>query len=153
MQEFLLTGLLGAGLIVLCGLITYEALRFLWSRLPGLTMPPRQRVFFVVACVFASHIVNIWLFGVTYYVLMKAQLGTMIGTAIERGEYALDLFGCLYFSATTYSTVSFGDITPEGALRMIAGVEGLAGFILIGWTVSFTYLVMEKFWQLPHRKK
>ena len=69
------------------------------------------------------------------------------------GIYHLDFFGYLYFSSVTYSTVGFGDVTPEGALRMIAGVEALSGFILIGWTVTFTYLSMEKFWTLPHHKR
>lgn len=41
---------------------------------------------------------------------------------------------------------------PLGSIRMITGVESLTGFLLIGWTVSFTYLAMEKFWELPHHR-
>lgn len=154
MQEFLITGLLGITLIAACCLNIYEILRYLWRLLPRLTWPPRPRIFAVMAGVFIGHILNIWLFGFVYYALIHwADMGTFIGTAIERGDYKLDIFGCIYFSAVTYSTVGFGDFTPEGALRMIAGVEALAGFILIGWTVSFTYLTMEKFWELPHRRR
>jgi hypothetical protein len=93
------------------------------------------------------------LFGFVYYLLHYFSLGTLTGAAIEHGKYTFDIFGCLYFSAVIYSTLGLGDISPEGALRMITGVEALSGFILIGWTVSFTFLAMQKFWELPHRKK
>jgi hypothetical protein len=29
---------------------------------------------------------------------------------------------------------------------MIAGVEALVGLLMIGWSASFTYLMMERFW-------
>lgn len=154
MHEFLITAMIGCLLIVVCGITVYEMLRLVWIWLPRMRSHPRMRIFMVIICIFGVHIINIWIYGLVYYLLIEYfGLGTMIGTAIERGEYALDFFGCLYFSAVTYSTVGFGDITPEGALRMLAGVEALSGFIFIGWTVSFTYLAMEKFWALPHRKK
>lgn len=153
MQEFLLTGLLGILLIAVCCLIIYELLRYCWNLLPHLTWPPRLRVLAVVGSMFLAHILNIWLFGLVYYLLHHFNLGTLSGPGIERGSYTLDLFGCIYFSSVIYSTLGLGDITPGGALRMITGVEGLTGFILIGWTVSFTYLAMQKFWELPHRRQ
>lgn len=150
MHEFIITSLLGILLIGLCSLVIYEILRFVWGKLPSLTMLPRKRVLLVIGAVFFGHIANIWIFGAVYYLLAHADMGTLSGAVITSGIYHLDFFGYLYFSAVTYSTVGFGDVTPEGALRMIAGVEALSGFILIGWTVTFTYLAMEKFWELPH---
>jgi hypothetical protein len=35
---------------------------------------------------------------------------------------------------------------PHGQLRLLAGVEALNGLLLIGWTTSYTFLAMEKFW-------
>lgn len=58
----------------------------------------------------------------------------------------------LYFSATTYSSLGFGDIVPLGGMRLLAGIQVLNGLVLIGWSVSFTYLAMEKFWNLHRRK-
>jgi len=153
MQEFILTGLLGVVLIAVCCLNTYELLRHSWNLLPTLTMPPRMRVLVVVGSMFAAHILNIWLFGFVYFVLHYFNLGTLTGISIEQGTYTLDIFGCLYFSSVIYTTLGLGDITPQGALRMITGVEALTGFMLIGWTVSFTYLAMQKFWALPHKKE
>lgn len=153
MQEFLLTGVLGVFLIAACCLNVYEILRHVWRWLPKLTLSPRLRILTVVACTFMAHIINIWLFGCIYFLLHYFNFGTLTGAAIEHGKYTFDIFGCLYFSAVIYSTLGLGDISPEGALRMITGVEALTGFILIGWTVSFTFLAMQKFWELPHRRK
>ncbi len=152
-HEFALTGALGVLLILVCCLNIYESLRFLWRLLPKLTWLPHLRVLLVVMGSFIPHIVNIWLFGLTYYLLHHFELGTLSGASVASGKYALDFFGCIYFSAVAYTTLGLGDITPEGGLRMITGVESLAGFMMIGWTVSFTYLAMQKFWELPHRRR
>lgn len=53
---------------------------------------------------------------------------------------------CLYFSAETYTTLGFGDLTPAGPVRLLAGVEALNGLLLIGWSASYTYIAMERFW-------
>ena len=42
--------------------------------------------------------------------------------------------------------MGFGDLTPTGPLRMLAGVEALNGLLLIGCSASYTYLAMERFW-------
>jgi hypothetical protein len=31
-------------------------------------------------------------------------------------------------------------------MRFMAGVEGLVGLVLIGWSASFTYLEMQRYW-------
>lgn len=153
MQEFIITSVLGILLIGVCSLSIYELLRYVWNALPQMTMMPRKRVLLVIGTVFFGHIFNIWVFGMVYYGLTQFNMGTLSGASVIRGDYVVNFFGCLYFSAVSYSTLGLGDVTPEGALRMIAGVEALSGFILIGWTVTFTYLAMEKFWELPHGRK
>ena len=50
-------------------------------------------------------------------------------------------------SAITYTTVGFGDVVPVGPIRFLSGMEALTGFVMIGWTASFTYLEMERFWR------
>jgi len=48
-------------------------------------------------------------------------------------------------------------VFPIANVRLIAGVEALTGLMLIGWSASFTYLAMEKFWPLhaerQHRRR
>ena len=66
--------------------------------------------------------------------------GSLTGTA------GFSLANCMYFSAETYTSLGFGDLTPVGPVRLLAGVEALNGLLLIGWSASFTYLAMERFW-------
>lgn len=74
-------------------------------------------------------------------------LGSLAGHEIN------NMMHYVYFSAETYSSLGIGDLYPEGNLRFIAGVEVLNGLVLIGWSASFTYLAMEKFWDMHERKK
>ena len=62
------------------------------------------------------------------------------------GPAGFSLINCLYFSAETYTSLGFGDLTPVGPVRLLAGVEALNGLLLIGWSASFLYLAMERFW-------
>ncbi len=34
---------------------------------------------------------------------------------------------------------------------MIASAEALNGLLLIGWSVTFSFLAMEEFWERPKR--
>ncbi|MDG1286377.1 MAG: ion channel [Rickettsiales bacterium] len=71
------------------------------------------------------------------------------------GEFERGFLSYIYFSAATYSSLGIGDIFPKGPLRFVTGVEVLNGLVLIAWSASFTYLTMEKFWNLhlPKCKK
>ncbi len=148
MEEFLFTGIFGCVLIALCCLNIYELLRYIGNRLPNMTMPPRLRVLMVVGCIFIAHITNIWFFGIIYYYFHLFQLGALNGP--DQTPLAADIVTSLYYSGVVYTTLGLGDLVPSGALRMITNVESLTGFILIGWTVSFTYLAMIRFWEIPH---
>ena len=57
----------------------------------------------------------------------------------------------VYFSAVTYSSLGLGDVYPTGGLRMLCAVEAIMGLLLIGWTVTFTYLVTDKY--LAHKRR
>jgi hypothetical protein len=56
----------------------------------------------------------------------------------------MDLNEFFYYSAVTYTTLGFGDITPLGHLRILTTVESLAGLILIAWTASIIFLAMQR---------
>ena len=152
MIEFLSAGVFGLLLIAICTIGAYEILRFIWNKLPDLTWRPQMCILAVVSGMFAAHIANIWLFGVVYRIMIYLNLGRFADTSAGQVSNAMDLVECLYISSMIYTTVGTGEFAPEGALRMIVGVEAITGFMLIGWTISFAYLAMEKFWRLPHRK-
>ena len=135
-------------------LIHYEVLRVTSEHLTELPVPPRFRIVAVMLAVFAAHTIEVWLYGIVYYVL-SGHLG--LG-ALESVDGKVGFPEFIYFSASTYSTIGYGDIAPRGALRLIAGIEGLNGLVLVAWSASFTYVAMEKYWPLHaerrrHRRK
>jgi hypothetical protein len=122
-------------------IVHYESLRAISNLTSKLTIPHRAVSLVVIAGVLLAHLVEICLFAAGY-LLMHAYLG--LGSV--KGEFngsALDYF---YFSATTYSTLGVGDLFPTGVIRLVAGLEALTGFVLIGWSASFTYLSMQRSW-------
>lgn len=121
----------------------YEFLRGLSSLLMMLSINDRVRVLSGVIGTFMAHTVEIFLYGLAYYLLRDHyDLGNF------GGHFADRLSTFFYFSAETFTSVGFGDIYPVGTLRMICGVEALNGLLLIGWSASFTYVFMERFWRL-----
>lgn len=130
-----------AVLITLTTVIHYEALRGLNFWLPLVSIPGRSKLLVVIFVAFAAHSIEIIVYGVAIYLL-----GTYADVGTLRGPSEFSLASCLYFSSETYTSLGFGDVTPVGPIRLIAGVEALNGLLLIGWSVSFAYLSMERFW-------
>lgn len=130
-------------------LITYEILRIVWSILPKLTIHPRMRVMLVGIPIFFTHFISIWLYAAAYFFVENfTSLGRIVGNERVYGLHYESFLDCLYFSAATYTSLGLGDLVPVHDIRMLVGAEVLNGLLIIGWTISFTYLTMEKFWQL-----
>jgi hypothetical protein len=130
-------------LVVACVLIHYEVLRDTSALLGRLTMPPRPRILVVMFAVFIAHTIEVWMYAVAYYLLADHFSIGGFGGTLE--NHFTDY---LYFSTSTYSSLGYGDVYPLGGLRLMAGIETIAGLVMIGWSASFTYLAMEKFWGL-----
>jgi len=87
------------------------------------------------------HIIEIWFFGGAYFVLLSFDnFGALEGAADA------NWFDCIYYSASVYTTVGFGDIVPIGAIRTMTGTEGITGLVLITWSASFALMEMLKNW-------
>lgn len=95
----------------------------------------------VVFALLLIHIIEIWWFGAAFWLLAGLSgLGEIVGYA------NMSFLECVYFSATTYTTVGYGDLHVTGPMRFLAGTEALVGFMLITWSASFTYLIMVRTW-------
>ncbi len=75
----------------------------------------------VVIGIFAIMTVEVWMWAAAY-----ALLGAMP-----------DFETALYFSTTTFSTVGYGDVVPHEEWRILAGLESVNGFLLIGWSTAY----------------
>lgn len=137
--------LLSIGLSVF---IHYEVLRWVSDLIPRMTMAPRSRLLVVLGAVFIAHFLEIMVFAAAYYLMhLDPALGTL------EGPHERHIVDFIYFSAATYTTLGIGDLFPTEHIRMVVGAESLAGLVLITWSASFTYLTMEKFWDLHPRRK
>lgn len=122
-------------------IIHYELLRATSAFASRIGMPQRIKILLVLAGVLVAHLAEVSLYAVAYYACEQwGGFGRLDGK-LEGG--ALDYF---YLSITTFTTLGIGDVHPRGELRLMAGIESLNGLVLIGWSASFTYLSMEKFW-------
>jgi hypothetical protein len=129
-------------LLVLTTVIHYEMLRALNVGLPRVWMPARSKLVVVIFAAFLAHAAEIFLYAVAFYVLVR-YLG--VGTLGDPSRTSLPL--TLYFSAETYTSLGYGDVVPRGDVRLLAGIEALNGLLLIGWSVSYTFIAMERFWK------
>jgi len=128
-------------LLTLTTLVHFEALRLLTVKLPGMRIPPRTKLIAVIFSAFLAHILEIILYGLAFFSFVHYfELGTLSGTG------GLSLMNCMYFSTETYTSLGFGDVIPSGSLRLLVGMEALNGLLLIGWSASYTYIAMERFW-------
>ena len=131
-------------MIALTTLIHFEILSSLNTRLPALCIPSRSKLLIVIFGAFTAHALEIALYGFVFFGLIH-----FTGTGSLSGIGSSSLENCLYFSAETFSSLGFGDLIPNGPIRLLAGTEALNGLLLIGWSASYAYLAMERFWGLP----
>ena len=134
---------ISCALVVTTTVMHYEFLRGLSSLLPKLPWPGRSRAAVLVLGTFFAHLLEIGLYGAAYFLLKDH-----FGLGAFGGHFADRISTFLYFSAETYTSLGFGDIFPSGDLRMVCGIEALNGLLLIGWSASFAYVVMERIWYI-----
>ena len=134
----LLTALL-AGLTIV---LHYEALTQLNRRMSNWKLSTHPRVLVMMFCILAVHILEIWIFALGIFLAVSQQgLGQLVGME------PLHFLDVVYASATTYSTLGYGDLVPRGPLRLVFGTEALVGFLMITWSASFAYLEMQRYWR------
>ena len=129
-------------LVTLCILVHYEALIRLSRIMRQTHVLPRIRIVIGLAGALLAHVAEVWIFSFGYFFLDQFNnTGKLVGSLSHSySDYT-------YFSFSTYTSLGFGDIVPEGPLRFIAGMEVLLGLVLIAWTASFMYVQMERFWR------
>ncbi|MGA8005247.1 MAG: ion channel [Burkholderiales bacterium] len=137
---------IAALLVVSSTLVHYEVLRLLSVSIPRLRIRPRARLLAVIFGVFLGHLLEIACYALAYY-----YLHDHFGLGGFGGKFADNFATYFYFSAESYTSIGMGDIFPLGSLRLITGVEALNGLLLVGWSASFTYLAMQRYWNVIER--
>ena len=82
----------------------------------------------VALLLFALHLLEIGLFALVYLVVGAAP----------------DFANALYVSAAAYSTLGHPELTFPPEWRVLAALEGVAGFLMLGWSTAFFVTDMNK---------
>jgi hypothetical protein len=129
-------------IVIICVVLHYEALTWLTRLLKRSLGVPRQRILLLIFAILATHVIEIWIFGGAYFwMIADPERGRLVAA------YPIRLLDCVYFSAVCFTTLGLGDIVPTGAIRFMAGTQAVAGFVLIAWSGSFTFVEMQRFWK------
>jgi hypothetical protein len=92
--------------------------------------------------------------------LLLTVFGLVLLQSLEIWAYAIlylalgeigDLETALYYSATCFTTVGFGDVQISPDRRLIGAIEAANGFLLIGWSGAFLVSVTAKMGLLEAR--
>lgn len=138
----------GALLVVTSTLVHYETLRLLSAQLPRLHIRPRGRLLVVILGTFLGHLLEISCYALAFYYLRDH-----FGLGNFSGRFPESFSSYFYFSAESYTSIGLGDIYPLGSLRLLTGIEALNGLLLVGWSASFTYLAMQRYWSVAEREQ
>lgn len=142
----LVVTLLSAATVLVCVLIHYETFRLSARFLGGSGITPRRNLALLTLAALAAHIAEIWIYAVVLYIAQG-----QFGLGHIAGDFSGALFDYVYFSAVSYTSLGLGDVWPHGPIRLLIGVEGLNGLILIGWTIAFTYPIVRDACHREHR--
>lgn len=138
--------LVGAGMIALCviihgiGLFTLRRLMHgeraqeRIDRMEPLSLRGTLFTLFVVFALIFIHFVEIWLFALLYDVV----------GALRHFQDAL------YVSTSSYATLGTSTMISQ-QWRMVSAIEGLLGFILIGWSTAFFIRVLNRLERDPSK--
>lgn len=105
----------------LVGLSSATAAAIRWLKLNKHALGRSVAMLVTVLGLFALHTLEIWLWAFSY-VLLGAH------PSFEEA---------LYFSTSTFSTVGYGDVLLQPQWRLLGALEGVGGFILIGWSTAY----------------
>ena len=141
-EHYSLALLCAALLTVTVVAIHYEALRLFFALHPK-RWSGRVNIGVLIVCIILVHCLEAMVFAAAFWL---CDHGLGLGGLTGSREITPVVY--VYFALETYTTQSIGDIYPIGASRLIASIEPLVGLILIGWSTSFTYVMMRRDWQI-----
>ena len=92
----------------------------------------------------------------TYALLLRLFVGIVLLHLVQVGLWAVvfwraqelpNVDTALYFSLATYTTIGFGDVVVGPGWRVLAGIEGLTGILLVGWSTAFVFAVVHRMYE------
>lgn len=136
-----IAALVAGVLIVVTVAIHLFTLRGLSKFIRRMKSTPVLAMGFSMVAAITVHLFEISIFAIA---LMGMSFDGRFGSLTGKVDDSLrDYF---YYSALAYTSLGFGDVSPQGSLRSVAAVEAITGLVLIAWTASFAFLAMQELW-------
>ena len=137
-MKILIASVLSALLVMACNVFHYEGISRL-DRVARRHVRGRRRTLMgVIAVLILIHVLEIGLYAAIYALCVGPfHMGHFVG---ERAITPMDFF---YYASETYSALGYGDIYPNGAVRLIASISPLNGVLLMAWSAAFLFSMVE----------
>jgi hypothetical protein len=91
------------------------------------------------------------LLTIVFFAVLYSELG--IVPAGSDGPVIRDLVICLYFSAATFTTLGYGDFAPTPDSRLLAAVEALTGYLILGTITAVVFFLLSRWAGRIHRNE
>lgn len=104
----------------------------------------------------SNHAVLVWVLG-ALLLIHAAEIGLFagvygiagsIGIGGLRSENVLTSAEYFIFAAETYTSLGSTDVMPEGEIRLMSSLSSLVGILLLTWSASFLFSLVER-WRAP----
>jgi len=69
------------------------------------------------------------------------------GVVFWRSHQLPTIEAAVYFSLVTYTTIGYGDVVLGPGWRLLAGIEGLTGLLLVGWSTAFVFALVNRMYE------
>ena len=83
---------------------------------------------------------------ISIVVLHLIQIGLWATVYWRAGELPT-VETAVYLSLATYTTIGFGDVVLGPGWRVLTGIEGLTGLLLVGWSTAFAFAVVNRMYE------
>jgi hypothetical protein len=134
--------IIAAALVIACVIFHGMTLQILGRWLFRFRKDHFWLISLLIFAVILAHLVEILFFALAYeWLVPHPDFGSLAGIEDPGRD---DLY---YFSAVTFTATGYGDLIPVGHLRLLAMIEALTGLIMIAWTASFAFLIMQRYWR------
>jgi voltage-gated potassium channel len=88
--------------------------------------------------------VGMLVFHFTVWMLVLHLLQVLLWAAFYRWRCLASWESCFYFSATSYSTVGYGDVVLPPGWRFLGPIESMVGVVLCGISVSVLFAIISR---------
>lgn len=88
-----------------------------------------------------------------FWILIRVVLGLLLLHLLQISVWAVfftysDFFPnfetAFYYSATSYSTVGYGDVIPPENWRVFGAIEAVTGILMFGWSTGVLFSIVHR---------